>query len=48
MVGRVWDGHEGLGWLRRVWDWGGGLTVGVKGQGIVWRARMGMEGLIWV
>ena len=41
-------GREGLGRVKRVWDWGGGIRVGVKGQGIVWRPRMGMEGLIWV
>ena len=39
---------EDLGWVRRAWDWGGGPIVGVKDQGIVWRPRMGMEGLIWV
>ena len=41
-------GIEALGWVRRAWDWGRESIVGVKGQGIVWRPRMGMEGLIWV
>ena len=31
VVGKVWDGYEVLGWLRRVWEWDGGLRVGVKG-----------------
>ena len=48
VVGKVWDGYEVLGWLRRVWEWDGGLRVGVKGQRIVWRPSVGIEGLILV
>ena len=44
----VLDGYEGLGWVRRAWDWGEGPRMVVKGQVIVWRPRMGMKGLIWV
>ena len=39
---------EGLVWVRRAWDRGGGPKVGVKGQRILWRPRMGMEGLKWM
>ena len=48
MVWEVWVGYEGLGWMRRTWDWGGGPRVVLKGQVIVWRPMMGKEGLIWV
>ena len=44
----VWDGYEGLGWVKKVWDSGGGHRVVIKGQVIVRRPIMGMEGLIWV
>ena len=46
--GKVWDGYEVLGWVRKAWDLSGGLRAGVKGYGIVWMERMSMEGLIWV
>ena len=48
MVWKVWDRYEGLGWVRRASDWGGGSRVDVKGLVILWRPRLGMEGLIWV
>ena len=48
VVRNVWIGYEVLGWLRRAWDLGGGPRVDVKGLGIVWMERKGMEGLIWV
>ena len=48
MVWKVWVGFEGLGWVRRTWDWDGGLRVVLKGQVIAWRPRMVKEGLIWV
>ena len=31
VVGKVWDGYEVLGWVRKAWDLGGGLSVCVKG-----------------
>ena len=37
---------EGLGWVRRAWDWGKRPRTGVKRKGIVWGPRMGMECLI--
>ena len=43
-----------MGWVRRACDCGRGPIGGVKGQGIVWRPRMGMEpdtvvkGFVWV
>ena len=48
MVRKVWVGYEGLRWVRRTWEWGGGPRVVLKGQVIVWRPMMGKEGLIWV
>ena len=48
VVWKVWEWYDGLGWARRVWDRVGGLSVGVKGQRIMWRPRIGMEGLTWV
>ena len=31
VVGKVWNGYEVLGWVRRAWDLGGGPRMGVKG-----------------
>ena len=35
VVGKVWNGYEVLGWVRRAWDLDGGPRVDVKGSGIM-------------
>ena len=39
-------GIEGLGWVRRTWDWCGGPRVGVNGQGRLYMAKYGYRGLV--